>query len=189
MISLALVAAAAVGLNAFGPGSGAGVAARTSGADFSLVLRLPRDRYRAGEPIDAIAELTYTGPRASVVPWGSASGIIGFGVAQMGGPSAGPGYRDNCAQHSALQRGVPLQVRFAKSGGYAADDPNVSFYRSYFAEPRLRLPAGTWTILAETNLIPGGCTAPVVALRVSTRVVVSARWSGCCRSTTTGRRS
>lgn len=149
------------------------VVQQASGGGYTLSLHVGRSGYRVNEPIAVYALLTYTGSDASVTPWGSRSGIVGFGLSNSDGVSLPPGYLDDCRAHPALQRDHPLRVEFRKSGAYSEGDPNAAFLRSYLADQELRLPAGTWTITAETNFRPGGCidVRPVLLNAAATIIV------------------
>jgi len=185
------------------PGGGSEVTQEVVEGDYTLSLHVARDHFQVGEVIDAYALLTYSGPApstalsasagpsassgqsasagptassgaaATVTPWGSSSGIVGFSVSKEGGPSVGPGLRDDCKPAAALVLGAPSRFPFSKSGGYTLEDPNVGFFQDYFATPELRLPAGVWTIQAETNFKPTGCAGAAIVLRAAVSVVVA----------------
>jgi hypothetical protein len=66
-----------------------------------------------------------------------------------------------------------MVIPFVKSGGYGYDDPLASFYQAYFADPDLRLPAGTWTIQATASFYTGDdCGDVAHLLETSVTVVV-----------------
>ena len=78
----------------------------------------------------------------------------------------------DCAPHLIPAAGS-LDVPFAKSGGWSADDPNAAFLRAYFADPELRLPPGTWRVEASTAASIGeGCTGAPLKLVAAVDVVV-----------------
>ena len=67
----------------------------------------------------------------------------------------------------------PKGVR--KSGGFSADDPNADFYRSFFADPLVHLPAGDWTLTAVASLVDGyGGSGESYTLRAAVLVHVTA---------------
>lgn len=37
---------------------------------------------------------------------------------------------------------------FKKTGGWSGDDPKADYWKAYFSDPELRLPAGTYEIRA-----------------------------------------
>ena len=58
-----------------------------------------------------------------------------------------------------------------KSGGFSADDPDAAFYRAFFSEPLVRLPAGRWEIAAVASFVVGD-RRPEHSLRASITVTV-----------------
>ena len=70
--------------------------------------------------------------------------------------------------------GEPILVPFAKSGGWSEDDANADFLKTYFADPRLTLPSGTWRIEVSTlGNVEEGCTGPLLDLEVALQVTVT----------------
>jgi hypothetical protein len=51
----------------------------------------------------------------------------------------------------AIDRPIVRAIR--KSGGYGEDQPDAEFYRSFFADPLVRLPVGDWDIRAVAEFI------------------------------------
>jgi hypothetical protein len=146
-----------------------------SAGGYTLTLTIPRSSYREGEPIGAVATLTYGGPKDEVNVVHGYGGPLGFGVAATDGRRVSPGWRDSC-EVTVLTRGVPLTVPFQISGGFTSDDPNIEFFHEYFADPAaLTLPAGTWQIWVETGIRPDaacGDAAQTLRLVASGAVVV-----------------
>lgn len=141
-------------------------------ASFELTLTAGQDRYRAGQPIDVEATLTYVGPNAATVARGSGSGLVGFGVANDElGVSIGPAFTTDCSPYD-FARDDPVAIPFVKSGGFSDGQPLALFYRSYLGDPELRLPAGTWTISAGTTFYVGDCGDELHELTASVTVVV-----------------
>jgi hypothetical protein len=60
-----------------------------------------------------------------------------------------------------------------KAGGFDPSGPDAAFYRSYFAEPELVLPAGIWDIGATLNVSLVGCGDVDDIARVAIRVIVA----------------
>lgn len=147
-----------------------------SGSDtdgmFTLEVRVADVTVFEGEEILVDASLSHDGA-ADVILAGSGSGVVFFSVTrQEDGLSSGPPvWTDDCAQH-VLEAGRPMDVPFAKSGGFSDDDPNAAFLRTYFADRELRLPAGTWRIEATTNASIDECGGEPVNLRAFVDVVV-----------------
>ena len=135
--------------------SGDPVAATDTDGEFTLTLIVRQDRYRAGQLIEAEAVLAYGGPQAEIVMRGSSHDLVGFGL-ESGEPpvSIGPAFTSDCGAHP-IGPADPLVFPFVKSGGFTPGDPADAFAEAYFAQPELRLPAGTWTIGAGTTFYTG----------------------------------
>ena len=127
-----------------------------------------------GEEINVVAELSHELAEPLVV-FGSGGGIVGFSVTRVeDGLSSGPSVSSSdCARHE-LPPGEPTIVPFAKSGGWSEDDPNAAFLRTYFSEPELTLPPGTWRIDITTSGILGeGCTGEPFGHELALMVTVT----------------
>ena len=163
LLALLLVACASPGAPTpsvpHAPGSGespsvAAPRAAAGDAQFQLSIRAGRDRYRAGEPIEVSAALRYLGPDERLVLSGSGSGLVLFSLEQVDGPlDTAAVATSDCARHGIGQG--ERAFRFAKSGGYSADDPDAAFWNSFFRDPELRLPAGTWRVTARASFFVG----------------------------------
>jgi hypothetical protein len=128
----------------------------------------------AGERIDV--EATVTNDLADpILLSGSGSGFVFFSVTRVedGLTSGPPVWTDDCVPH-VIPPGEPIVIPFAKSGGWSEDDPNVAFLRTYFSEPELSLPSGTWRIdVTVHGNIGEGCTGPAVDLELALIVTVT----------------
>ncbi|MEX2546560.1 MAG: hypothetical protein WD830_02075 [Chloroflexota bacterium] len=145
----------------------------TAAGTFTLTVFARAAEYAVDEPIDVHAELVYEGPARSAVVTGVGELVNGFGVRQLDGPiSIGPGWNEPCIRDS-LTNGVELVEPYRKSGGWSEDDPLRDFYMSFFADPELRLPAGTWAITAYSEFYSGECGGELVKLTAS--VVIEVR--------------
>jgi hypothetical protein len=153
-----------------------GAPVQAAGADrqFRLTISANQSHYRAGQPIDVSATLTYLGPNAGIMVGGSGSGLVGFALERKEDPALRiePAGTSDCRQYRMV-RAVAVVHPFMKTGGFADEDPLAGFYRAYFASPELRLPAGTWTITALANFLGSAdCDGPEHALNASVTVVV-----------------
>jgi hypothetical protein len=73
----------------------------------------------------------------------------------------------DCAPFS-ITAADPLRVSYKKSGGWDPGEANEPFYRAFFEEPDLRLPAGLWEMTAEAKLVlPPACDGRAVELSAS----------------------
>lgn len=118
-----------------------------SDALFRLTIQADRGRYAAGQPIEITTTLRFLGDQPTTVS-SSGAGLIAFGIEQLDGPvDAGWARTDDCARFD-YGPGDVEDVEFQKSVGYSNDDPMADFWRTFFADPELRLPAGEYRIAA-----------------------------------------
>jgi hypothetical protein len=141
---------------------------------YQLVFELPKTDWRASDSITGLATLSLIG--SGGVDFGSSgSGPIGFGFDEVGGSrQMGPVWTADC-KYDRLESGQPKTSPITKSGGFIGEDPNVDFYRSFFADPLVHLPAGDWTITAVANFVEGsGCSGASYTLKAAILVHVTA---------------
>jgi hypothetical protein len=128
----------------------------------------------AGERIDVEATVANDGADPIVLS-GSGSGFVFFSVTRVEDAltSGPPVWTDDCVPH-VIPPGEPNVIPFAKSGGWSEGDPNAAFLRTYFSEPELSLPSGTWRIdVTVHGNIGDGCTGPAVDLELALIVTVT----------------
>jgi hypothetical protein len=141
---------------------------------FLLTLTLPTNTFASAEPIDLEATFTWEGAAATKKVWASAAGPLLFTARQLDGPREIGGASDAaCAIHE-FKRGVPERSGYQKSGGYSATDPDIEFYKAFFADPQFRLPPGQWriSVSADGYLAECAANAPLLALRVAADILV-----------------
>lgn len=135
-----------------GPGDPVGATAED--ANFRLSLTTPRAQYGPEDAIEPVASVTYLGPQA-VETMFHAAYPIGFQIKEVGGErSMGGGMRGPCLQ-TELAKGEAAVVRFGKAG--TPDDPKGGFDLVWYTDPILRLPEGTWQIIAYLDVNIGDC--------------------------------
>jgi hypothetical protein len=142
--------------------------------EFRLTISAGQGRYRAGQPIDVSATLTYLGPNAGIVVGGSGTGLVGFALERNEQPTLriDPAGTSDCRPYE-VQRNQSVKHEFIKTGGWDETDPLAPFYRAYFASPELRLPAGTWTISAVANFLGSAdCRGPEHTLNATVTLTV-----------------
>jgi hypothetical protein len=141
--------------------------------DFQLTIESDRPHYRTGNVIHVIATLRYEGAGATTI-WGSGAGPVGFTVVRVddGLTPGEPGFRLDCQSHP-FRAGDPVTYPFRKSGGFTQNAPNLDFVESYFDDPELHLPTGTWRVIAMTAGSLGECGGPPVSLRVELQIIVT----------------
>lgn len=114
---------------------------------FALTIQADRDHYAADEPIEIATTLRYIGAEPTTVT-SSGAGLVAFGIEQLDGPVDGGWARnDDCVRY-VFRPGDTESVEFRKSGGYSNDDQMADFWRTFFTDPELRLPAGQYRITA-----------------------------------------
>ena len=135
-----------------GPGSPVGATAED--ASFRLVLTTPRTTYSTEDAIEPVATMTYLGPRAAETVFHAAYPIA-FRIEEVGGPRLMGGAMDQPCLRTELAKGGSAVLPFAKAG--SPDDPTQGFDRAWYEDPVLRLPAGTWRIVAYLDVFIGDC--------------------------------
>jgi hypothetical protein len=153
---LAVVAVLVVGSLALrGPSADPGgpIFASAEDVNFRLTLTTPRGTYGTNDSIRPVATVTYLGPLAAETVF-HATSPVGFRIEEIGGDRLmGGGTRLPC-RTTELARGAPVLYPFAKSG-----DTSSGFDETWYRDPVLRLPAGTWRIVAGINVALGDCAA------------------------------
>lgn len=150
-----------------GPGAPAGATAED--ASFRLALTTPRTTYSSEEAIEPVATMTYLGPRATETIFHAAY-PIGFQIEEVGGERLMGGGMDQPCLRTELAKGESAVLPFAKAG--SPDDPRQGFDRAWYEDPVLRLPAGTWRIMAYLDVFVGDCGAERHQLTVENVVLV-----------------
>ena len=143
-------------------------------AGFVLALQLGSTVVDAGAPIDVAAQLTWEGAAPEGSVWSSGSGPVGFSIEHLDGDlDIGGAMTSDCVQHD-YARLVPAAIPFQKSGGFSNEDVNAEYFRAYFADPVLRLPAGNWRVVAIASgfLQPCEFGAPAFEITVAQDLLV-----------------
>jgi hypothetical protein len=151
------------------------IQATTRSGDFELTIRSAKARYAIDEPIDITASLVYLGSDSVQIAHGQGAGgtAVAFGVEEpvLGDLRLSPVVPESC-ERSILDGGVPLEVAFAKGGGWSGDDPRADEYRAWFEDPELRLAASTWHVYAVANFSLGECGPDPIEMRVDLAIEV-----------------
>jgi hypothetical protein len=64
-------------------------------------------------------------------------------------PASQSSWRPRSPIWALTDAGLPLSIPFIKNGGYSGDDPNAGYWKAFFDDPVLRLPAGRWRLSAN----------------------------------------
>jgi hypothetical protein len=130
----------------------------TQDGAIQLTLTSPHGRYKAGDPIDVVAGLTNGGSGDPITTYGGPDGPVIFSLRQVDGPVViDPIVLTSCIEQVTLRAYEPMQIPFKKSGTVAGGAADPAYWRAWFTDPILRLPAGTWEISATPNFVVGGC--------------------------------
>ena len=117
--------------------------------DFIMTLNADRHTYNTADIIRIWGTLEYIGENDSIRIWHgcpfmvfsiSGGGEIDFTYIVSGEIAA-------VLVSSVLERGRVYHFEYQKSGGFSANDPNAEFWRNWFSEEDLLLPAGEYSII------------------------------------------
>jgi hypothetical protein len=100
-----------------------------------------------------------------------ASSPIGFVIEEVGGVRKMAGGHDLPCLSTELAKGASAAVPFAKGG--SPDDPPDGFDQAWYEDPILRLPVGTWRIIASLDVDTGSCGGERHQLTVENVIVVT----------------
>ena len=137
------------------------------------MLVLPHLDWSAGDAITGTATLSIADTSVPAV-WGSGSGVLAFSYDQVDGSHhTGYGQTADCQAHP-IGPAAPISHALARSGGFAGEDPDAAFLRSFFLDPQIHLPAGTWDVTAlAIFLAEPGCAGPEHQIKATVRIAVA----------------
>lgn len=123
-------------------------------APYLVTLDLPRDTWKAGEPITGAATLSLVqGAGADI--GGSGGGLLAFEYASLDGlHQVEPVWTLDCHAFR-LVADAPMTAPLSHSGGFAPELPDFEFLRTFLTAPDVRLPAGDWKISAIADFVEG----------------------------------
>jgi hypothetical protein len=122
---------------------------------FRFELTTPHGVYAPDMPIEPIATVTFLGPEASATMFHGGS-IVLFSLEEVGGTRRMEGGMTTPCIRTSIARGQELSFPFVKSGAIGTTAP---FDSTWFQDPALRLPTGTWRIRAQLIVSTGGSDA------------------------------
>jgi hypothetical protein len=97
---------------------------------------------------------------------------MAFGVIErVDGLFLTPAWRQSC-ERSVLERDIPLERPFTKSGSFSGDNPAASDAAGFFEDPTFELPAGTWHLYVVADFGVGDCGVDRHLLRADLEIVV-----------------
>lgn len=118
------------------------IAAVSDDGVFRLEIITPTSVVAAGDPIAITTFLTYVGP-LPVVQYGHGDPAVSFTIAQLDGTEQMTGLVADVCQVDRQTRGDRIPVAFVKAG-----EVRGIFDEAWYRDRTLRLPAGTWQIVA-----------------------------------------
>lgn len=138
---------------------------------FTIVLHSDKALFRQDEKITLYATLTYAGPQSSVTIW-HADPYLTFELVD----DHGERFTDNLAKMSlsstSLSKGQVYIHPFKKAGSYSESDPKANFWRRFYKDPDLYLPAGNYTATAIASFSLHKM-APNMAVSAKLRITVT----------------
>ena len=166
-VGIVVVLAALVLRPPTGPAQTGLVTAIAEDGTFRLTLSTPRERYGPSDAIEPIATVTYLGPDPTTTIY-HATNVAQFRIEEVGGERAiGGGTRQPC-RPTNLAKDEPITEPFRKGGS-----PDATFDEAWYEDPVLRLPAGTWRIVAMLDVKVGGCGGETHALEVANVIQIA----------------
>jgi hypothetical protein len=138
---------------------------------FELQIAASQERYAAGQPVNVSTRLTYVGPMPEIVVFGGSAPVL-VALEQPDGPFDPGGGSDLVCVRSVMKAGVPIDAPYQKSGGFGGDDPMADQYRVFFADPLVRLPAGTYRFTARADISEGDCGGVTHNLQAAITITV-----------------
>ena len=151
-----------------------GSVGRAQDDTFLVQVVTPKDHYASNEAIPITSTIMYMGAQTSIRASGENPGLITFDLEQLDGPldMVGAPNRLLCTVHE-LEAGHAYEVPFTKMGGFDDSAPNAGFWKAYFGDRQLHLPAGSWKITAVFRAVPAeGCNGKIHTLNASVSFTV-----------------
>ena len=120
----------------------------TNDGVFEIRIETDKDAYTTDEAVDCHATVKYVGGADSITIY-SADPLVGFGV--KGGRFDGSYAMNDVLKSTTFKKGESVRFDYVKTGGFASEDADAAFWKSWFAEPSLKLPAGTYELSATIS--------------------------------------
>lgn len=113
---------------------------------FSVTVFINKLNFKVNEKIDLFSTVEYIGEKSEIDTW---SGRPNFKYTIFDGTN----YYCEAMQldikvKTTFKKGEVYTYPFKKAGGWSEDDPKADYWRAYYSDPELKLPAGTYEITA-----------------------------------------
>ena len=116
-----------------------------SANDFEMRLFSDKQFYKTTDTISIWATLEYIGNNDAITIW-SGDPFMVFSITD-GKDFNVHGFIHTVLMQTILTKGEVYHFDYQKSGGWAADAPDASFWENFYAEKDLLLPPGEYTII------------------------------------------
>ena len=116
---------------------------------FELTLYANKATYTVDEEINLRATLEYKGDEDSVTIW-HGDPYLTFSITDGRDFQTG-GLVMTILTSTELEKGKIYEFDYQKSGGFDTMGPDAEFWREFYQEESLKLPAGTYTVTANGN--------------------------------------
>lgn len=113
---------------------------------FRVAVYINEEHYKSTEPIIIFSALEYLGDEESIDVW-SGRPYFNYTIFKDGEYFCGGATLDSLEKTNFKKEEINL-IPFEKSGGYSEDDSDYVFWKDFYSDPELKLPAGTYTITA-----------------------------------------
>lgn len=115
--------------------------------DFELTLYADKAAYTVDEEINLRATLEYKGEKDAVTIW-HGDPYLTFSITDGKDFKTG-GVVMTILTSTELEKGKVYEFAYQKSGGFDTLAPDAEFWREFYQEESLKLPAGTYTVTAN----------------------------------------
>ena len=123
------------------------IEAETTENDFCMTLYADNSAYSTDDAIQIWATLEYVGSQRFAAIWHGDPYIV-FSITD-GEDFHVSGLVQYGLDRTILQKGQLYHFDYVKSGGYDTLAPDADFWREFYHEEELKLPAGTYTVSVE----------------------------------------
>ena len=138
-----------------------------------LELVLPHLDWKPADTITGSAILSFAGNAPTMLS-GSGGGLIVFDYHEVGGNRYVDGVMTADCRPYPLDPATPINVSLFKSGAASGSEPDADFLRSFFADPQIHLPVGTWDVTAVATFYDGpGCSGRTHRMTATVRIAVA----------------
>jgi hypothetical protein len=113
---------------------------------FKVTVFINKFTFNENEKIDMFSTVEYLGDKEEIDTW---AGRPNFKYIIYDGENYySEGMQLDVLEKTTFQKGEVYTYPFKKSGGWSEDDESADYWRAYYTDPELRLPAGTYEIRA-----------------------------------------